>query len=201
MVYTQTTDVETECNGLMTYDREIVKVDPQKVAAANRGIVPKLKTLVATSQEQAQTWRYTFEKPADTWYRPEFDSSAWASGPGGFGTAGTPGAVVRTTWNTSDIWLRREVEIGEFNRDNLLLLVHHDEDAEVYINGVLVAKVSEFTTDYEECSIEPAGRAAIKPGKNIYCRPLQANHGRTVHRSRAVGSSLPVSIHSLIDVF
>jgi beta-galactosidase/beta-glucuronidase len=26
-VYTQTTDVETECNGLMTYDREVIKMD------------------------------------------------------------------------------------------------------------------------------------------------------------------------------
>jgi beta-galactosidase/beta-glucuronidase len=36
-VYTQTTDVEIEVNGLMTYDREIVKMDLDKVAAANRG--------------------------------------------------------------------------------------------------------------------------------------------------------------------
>ena len=34
-VYTQTTDVETECNGLMTYDREILKVDPERIRAAN----------------------------------------------------------------------------------------------------------------------------------------------------------------------
>ena len=35
-VYTQITDVETECNGLMTYDREIIKPDAAAVAAANR---------------------------------------------------------------------------------------------------------------------------------------------------------------------
>ena len=36
-VYTQITDVETECNGLMTYDREIVKPDlSAQFAAANR---------------------------------------------------------------------------------------------------------------------------------------------------------------------
>jgi hypothetical protein len=27
-VYTQTTDVETECNGLLTYDRAVAKIDP-----------------------------------------------------------------------------------------------------------------------------------------------------------------------------
>jgi beta-galactosidase/beta-glucuronidase len=35
-VYTQTTDVEVEVNGLMTYDREIVKMDAKKLAIANR---------------------------------------------------------------------------------------------------------------------------------------------------------------------
>jgi beta-galactosidase/beta-glucuronidase len=34
-VYTQTTDVEIEVNGLMTYDREIVKMDLKKIAEAN----------------------------------------------------------------------------------------------------------------------------------------------------------------------
>jgi beta-galactosidase/beta-glucuronidase len=35
-VYTQTTDVEVEVNGLMTYDRELVKMDGKKIAEANR---------------------------------------------------------------------------------------------------------------------------------------------------------------------
>ena len=36
-VYTQTTDVEIEVNGLMTYDRALVKMDLKKVATANHG--------------------------------------------------------------------------------------------------------------------------------------------------------------------
>ncbi len=34
-VYTQTTDVEIEVNGLMTYDRAMIKMDTDKVRAAN----------------------------------------------------------------------------------------------------------------------------------------------------------------------
>jgi beta-galactosidase/beta-glucuronidase len=34
-VYTQTTDVEIEVNGLMTYDREVIKMDRKKIWAAN----------------------------------------------------------------------------------------------------------------------------------------------------------------------
>ena len=41
VIYTQLTDVETECNGLLTYDREINKVVPERAAAAISGMLPK----------------------------------------------------------------------------------------------------------------------------------------------------------------
>jgi len=37
-IYTQTTDVEVEVNGLMTYDRGLVKMDANAVAAANKAV-------------------------------------------------------------------------------------------------------------------------------------------------------------------
>lgn len=39
-VYTQTTDVETETNGLMTYDRKINKMGAENVYKANHNIIP-----------------------------------------------------------------------------------------------------------------------------------------------------------------
>jgi hypothetical protein len=32
-VYTQTTDVEIEVNGLLTYDRQLIKIDPERLSA------------------------------------------------------------------------------------------------------------------------------------------------------------------------
>jgi beta-galactosidase/beta-glucuronidase len=40
-VYTQTTDVEIEVNGLMTYDRALVKMDKERVSQTNKGIYRK----------------------------------------------------------------------------------------------------------------------------------------------------------------
>jgi hypothetical protein len=37
-IYTQTTDVEVEVNGLMTYDRAMVKMDEARVSAANKSV-------------------------------------------------------------------------------------------------------------------------------------------------------------------
>ena len=41
-VYTQTTDVEGEVNGLMTYDRKVVKVDPERLSKINRTVIESM---------------------------------------------------------------------------------------------------------------------------------------------------------------
>ena len=41
-VYTQTTDVEGEVNGLITYDRQVVKVDEAKIAEINRSVIASM---------------------------------------------------------------------------------------------------------------------------------------------------------------
>jgi hypothetical protein len=169
-VYTQLTDVETEANGLLTYDRAVVKVDVDRVAAVNKGDlsrVPVVEEVVPTSKVEGQTWRYTTDKPGEDWFKPDFKAEGWKSGPGGFGTKGTPGAVVRTEWKTDDIWIRREFELPRGDLGELYLLLHHDEDADVYLNGVLALKVKGYLTDYEEFAIAPAARKALKAGKNV----------------------------------
>ncbi len=42
-VYTQTTDVETEVNGLMTYDRKVVKMNEEKIRKINQEICTSLE--------------------------------------------------------------------------------------------------------------------------------------------------------------
>ncbi|MFW6289901.1 MAG: glycoside hydrolase family 2 protein [Mariniphaga sp.] len=41
-VYTQTTDVESEVNGLLTYDREVIKLDEERIRKVNQEIVNSL---------------------------------------------------------------------------------------------------------------------------------------------------------------
>ena len=175
-VYTQTTDVEVEVNGLMTYDREVIKFDVAETAkwhGALHGPAPEFREVLATSEAKGQKWRHTLSKPATGWEKSEFDASGWKESEGGFGTKGTPGAVVRTEWKSADIWLRREFDLKDVPAGEVLLRLHHDEDAEVYLNGVLAAKLTGWTTEYVEESIAAEARKALKPGKNviaIHCR-------------------------------
>jgi len=134
---------------------------------------PALVTVVPTALDEPVVWRYTTTKPPADWFKPEFNDQGWNEGKSGFGTRGTPGAKVGTEWRTPDIWLRREFTLPEGKWGNINLKVHHDEDVEIYINGVLAASATGFTTDYEEMPLSAAGRAALKPGKNVlavHCR-------------------------------
>ncbi len=176
-VYTQTSDVEIEVNGLMTYDRAVIKMDLDRCAAAAKKLYlapPTVQSLVETSQTQPQQWRYTTDKPADNWNQTAFDDSAWLVGPGGFGTKGTPGAVIGTEWKSSDIWLRRTIELDAVPGDSgILLNIHHDEDAEVYLNGKLVKQLSGFTSAYKMTALPLESAGGLQKGKNtlaVHCR-------------------------------
>ena len=169
-LYTQTTDVETECNGLLTYDRALCKLDLPQTRAANRGEngVRRLRVLAANALYGRPTWRYTTQKPGDGWFKPEFGASGWKEGVSGFGTDTTPGAIVHTAWNTPDIWLRREVVLpDEPSLKAALFEAFYDEDAEIYVNGVLAAKTVRFVTDYVELPMRAEAAATLKPGVNL----------------------------------
>jgi hypothetical protein len=175
-VYTQTSDVEIEVNGLLTYDRRVVKLDLNRSAAAAQRLYlppPKVTTLVQTSQFEPQTWAYTTQKPAGRWAESDYDDRAWKHGPGGFGTQGTPGAVVRTVWDSADIWIRRTLTVDRLPRAGTIgLSIHHDEDAEVYVNGQLVKTLTGYTTGYTLLTLSDEASAALKPGRNslaVHC--------------------------------
>jgi beta-galactosidase/beta-glucuronidase len=173
-IYTQTTDVEVEVNGLMTYDRAEMKMDVDRITAANRKLfgapppMPVMKTLLGTSREQTVEWLYTTNQPGDKWFAANFDDSNWRRGPGGFGTHGTPGAVVATEWNSRDIWLRRAFDLPPDAKVLApQLLLHHDDAAEIYFNGELAFKAAGWTTEYEPFDLDRAAVKLLRPGRNV----------------------------------
>jgi len=134
---------------------------------------PKLTSVVPAADKHAEKWRYTTSPPATNWANENFDASTWKEGWSGFGTHGTPGAIVGTVWNTSNIWLRREVEIPADKLHDLQLWLHHDDDAEIYVNSSLVLKTTGWMTAYDTVPLTETGKRAFKPGKNllaVHCR-------------------------------
>ena len=153
-VYTQTTDVEIEINGLITYDRAIIKVDVPKIAEINKRLTNSVfqkDTIIPCATDGGTMWKMTTSKPASDWYKSDFNDSSWKEKKSGFGTAGTPNAVIGTTWSSSDIWIRKNFRLDGMNRamaDSLVMLMTHDEDCEIYINGVLLASYEGHDNNY-----------------------------------------------------
>ncbi len=174
--YTQLTDIEQEQNGVYFYDRK-PKYDPALLRAINARPAacetqpPRVRrirwsALAPTSEQAPQTWRYTTTQPAGDWFAPGFDDAAWPAGQGGFGATGTPGAVIGTTWKTADIWLRRHFRMETTDLALAGLRIHHDEDAEVYVNGSKVAEFSGFVGGYSTVPSD-ALRQALREGDNV----------------------------------
>jgi hypothetical protein len=128
---------------------------------------PVLVTVVPTAREKSASWSYTTTRPGRRWFQPDFDASSWKQGDSGFGTRGTPGARIRTEWNTPDIWLRRTFALEGTNLGDLRLSVHHDEDVEIYLNGIPAASASGYTTQYEPLPLNSEACTALKPGENL----------------------------------
>ncbi|WP_206108242.1 glycoside hydrolase family 2 protein [Paludisphaera soli] len=171
-VYTQTTDVEIEVNGFMTYDREVMKFPVEAVASAHAGLYDatqplKANVLIPTAQTAPQEWKYTTDTPAEGWQGPDFDDSGWATGPGGFGTKETPNTVIGTEWTTPDIHIRKEIELAEAPTGQLWLWIHHDDEAEVFLNGESVAKLGKWVTNYEFVPLPASAAQALKAGRNV----------------------------------
>ncbi|MBT4034547.1 MAG: hypothetical protein HOB84_10415 [Candidatus Marinimicrobia bacterium] len=74
-VYTQTTDVESEINGLMTYDRAVIKMNPNDVARMNQGY---LSPVILTSTKlflNGQNATVSIETSRDSEIRYTLDGS------------------------------------------------------------------------------------------------------------------------------
>jgi hypothetical protein len=154
----------------------------RKYASRDRAVVgnwaalpkpPVVTTVVPTAVGGPVEWSYTFSTPSDNWFGATFDDSAWRKGSAGFGSGSdNGGAPIRTPWTSDEIWMRRSFDLPAGDLAELQLTIQHDDDAEVYINGVLAVRLP-GANRYETFELPKAVHAALKPGRNvvaIHCR-------------------------------
>ncbi len=179
-VYTELTDVMTEINGLLTYDR-IPKVAVEKIYQANHSTLPMptYRVIVPSSEKERQQWKYSTAEPGADWAASGFDDTQWTEGKGGFGN--TPEASA-TSWTTHDIWMRRHFNPGSLSADQLANLVakdlHHGE-IQIYLNGVLAYSQLGDSDSWEHRGLSTAARAAVQPNADnvLAVHGVRGEHG------------------------
>ncbi|MEM6504117.1 MAG: sulfatase-like hydrolase/transferase [Planctomycetota bacterium] len=111
-------------------------------------------------------WRYTLEQPEPGWEKPDFNDTDWKAGKGGFGSEGTPKARLGTAWYTNNIWLRKQIKLTKVP-DSPALLIYHDEDVEVFLNGQSVFVREGFITDYAVVALDTEQVKLLREGMNV----------------------------------
>ncbi len=129
--------------------------------------LPNITPVLPDALTAAQTWKFTTATPTSSWTSTTFNDNTWSQGLGGFGTAGTPGAIVNTTWNSADIYLRKNFTMPTGTFSQLKIQAYHDEDLQVYINGTLAVSAPGFATGYQTFGISPAALAKLTPGAAV----------------------------------
>ena len=180
-IYTQTTDVEIEVNGLMTYDREVIKLDPAVARAAHAPLFaapPVVRDILPSSEATPRSWRFVTTAPATDWYTTTFDDSGWNLGNAGFGAGRVGGARARALWESPVIWLRQRFEIDdELPPGRLHLRIHHDEDVEVWLNGEHLLTREGVTNGYVDVPLAEDARQLLRGGANVIAVRCQQTEG------------------------
>jgi hypothetical protein len=122
--------------------------------------------LVPDSRTGPQEWAFTFASPAKEWASPGFADADWKRGAGGFGTTGTPGAVVRTVWDSKDIWLRKAFRLTEVP-ERVAIDLHHDDEVEVFFNGRLMYESRGYLVAYKRIVLPVEAAQALVAGDNV----------------------------------
>ena len=167
------------------YDKALwakwAKRDTEK--SANWAPLPKrpvVRPVVATGETAASQWSWTTKAPSGPWTATDhFDEDGWSKGPGGIGAGDPPSLAIRSRWATPEIWARRKFEFTG-STAGLYLRIFHDEDAEVYLNGVKIATLNGYTSSYENIALDAKARAAMRQGTNvlaIHCRQTGGGQG------------------------
>ncbi len=151
-VYTQTSDVEGEVNGLLTYDREVVKMDPLALRALHAplfaGPKNKMRPLALDSQLSPQ--------PAML-----FANLAAAAGP----AAGTAANGPMTAPENGELWASKTFVLDSLP-ECVQLTVLGNAGIEVYLNGRLALATKASTwLHYDEVNLS-SFKGLLQTGKN-----------------------------------
>ncbi|GGF30911.1 beta-galactosidase [Echinicola rosea] len=181
-IYTQTTDVEGEVNGLMTYDREVVKLDPSKV---KEWIAPlyrpwwKKHDLLMDSEHHPSEWKVVGQEPKQGWQNADFEDENWEMKAAPFSGSDNPFLPPASAWKGKELYLRKEFYIQGAPKKLYLKYYAPKSRAMLYINGELVRILEDGGGRKRHYTHVFMDRAAkyLKPGRNIIAVKVAANPG------------------------
>ena len=171
-IYTQTSDVEVEVNGLMTYDRKIVKLDTSRASRLAEMLYKRTEVfrfiLPSGEQDDSILWKYTLDPPGPGWHAEDYTDTSWQAGIAGFGHRGRHRNFRdRSPWDTTGIWLRRNFEVEHLPEGKLYLnILSYNAISTVYVNGRKLGVFSPTENLHEMIDFNTDLQQLLRTGRN-----------------------------------
>jgi hypothetical protein len=109
---------------------------------------------------------YTETKPADNWMQADYSANEWKAAKMPFGKGWND--TFQTPWNSREIWMRRTFNLNDTDIEQLMLLLRHDDDVEVYINGIPAYSCANcHLKEMKEYPLSAAIRQSLKKENNL----------------------------------
>ncbi len=160
---------------LETEIKDQLKADGKLTLEKQGATAAQIRTFVDDARGTPATWFYTTDQPAAGWKEVGEKVKSWNRAQAGFGKHGTPNSNVTTEWKSDNIWMRTDFGL-KILPETLVLDIYHDEDVEIFLNGIQIFSAKGFVTDYQSIELDRNAVDALQTGKNViavHCR----NHG------------------------
>src|SRR5690606_31933674 len=137
---------------------------------------PRYQTIIPHATEEGKPQVKYIEKAQNGgWSALDFEDSNWKEG---VLPISDNKAVSGTFWESDNIWVRREFSLGKRDESEpLFLKLHHDDNVEVYLNGVLVFERDGWNNRFEYFDISSKAKGVLREGKNVLAIHLKNTAG------------------------
>ncbi len=124
------------------------------------------ETMVPFGEGNPADCLYTETDPGADWMINSFNDKSWQTGKMPFGKGW--GNDAATPWKSKSIWVRRNFNLTDLDIEKLILQLRHDDDVEVYINGILAYSCKDCSVgSIKEYAINDSIKKTLKKENNI----------------------------------
>ena len=141
----------------------LIKVDGQVYRFMGKE-AGSYKTILPAADEVPYTCKYTETEPGKNWADANFDDNNWKTGTAPFTD---DKSATKNTWTSRDIWVRRTFKYTKTDINKLVLKLHHDDEAEVYLNGEKINASSGANGDLLMTELNSDVISKLKNGENV----------------------------------